>query len=360
MLNLAAVRSLLSKRTQLRCAGTKTNVSLLPETSEKKSNRQLFREIVPNKSVLDHLDALNLGYCATRRMRVKVARKWEGRVASSSEGDFSRSGGRLQKRSVRAVTTENDENAPTKPRLSPDLTSRPFPFNFLGRPIQRISRWEELSYQVKSGPPEVAVIGRSNAGKSTLVNTLLGYDQSFVQRTVVSDKPGETMHLHFYGIGRGPQDAAGFPCHANIINGKNEKRNSDVDDAETEAKEHTINYNVSSSSNNNSKSKSSRSSCEAATPVIKAKKRPPAIVLVDMPGYGFASMSKEDKARCDELSSAYLRNRGATLKRYYIVVCFIQAWLHLFFIFSYPTTLIIVFCCYLLPSCVCMCACAGV
>ncbi|CAE7516331.1 engB, partial [Symbiodinium microadriaticum] len=46
--------------------------------------------------------------------------------------------------------------------------------------------------------PEVAIIGRSNAGKSTLVNSLLGYDSSYTKRAPVSSKPGETQALQFY------------------------------------------------------------------------------------------------------------------------------------------------------------------
>jgi GTP-binding protein len=46
---------------------------------------------------------------------------------------------------------------------------------------------------------EVAVIGRSNVGKSSLLNALLGSkDHSFVP---VSRHPGSTMHIDFYGAG---------------------------------------------------------------------------------------------------------------------------------------------------------------
>lgn len=41
----------------------------------------------------------------------------------------------------------------------------------------------------------------------------------------------------------------------------------------------------------------------------------PALVIVDMPGYGFAFMSEDDVARCGKLSRDYLRLRGNTLKR---------------------------------------------
>lgn len=46
--------------------------------------------------------------------------------------------------------------------------------------------------------PEVAIIGRSNAGKSTMLNGLLGYNSSHTKRAAVSSKPGETQALQLY------------------------------------------------------------------------------------------------------------------------------------------------------------------
>ncbi len=48
--------------------------------------------------------------------------------------------------------------------------------------------------------PEVAVIGRSNVGKSSLLNALTG--STALAR--VSDKPGRTQELIFFHVGRGP------------------------------------------------------------------------------------------------------------------------------------------------------------
>jgi GTP-binding protein len=44
--------------------------------------------------------------------------------------------------------------------------------------------------------PEVAIVGRSNSGKSSLINSLLGSDDSFV-----SKRPGKTRLINFFDKG---------------------------------------------------------------------------------------------------------------------------------------------------------------
>jgi GTP-binding protein len=46
------------------------------------------------------------------------------------------------------------------------------------------------------GPPEVAVVGRSNSGKSTLINTLMGVKQL----ARVSQRPGKTRAVVFFEV----------------------------------------------------------------------------------------------------------------------------------------------------------------
>ncbi len=86
--------------------------------------------------------------------------------------------------------------------------------------------------------PEVAIIGRSNVGKSTFINRLTGRK---VAR--VSGKPGSTRELNFYKV------------------------DLRVDGAESP------------------------------------------ICLVDMPGFGFAKLSKEERQAISELAVLFLRNR---------------------------------------------------
>ena len=54
----------------------------------------------------------------------------------------------------------------------------------------------ELSEYPVDGLPEIAVMGRSNVGKSSFINALLGRKQ--LART--SGKPGKTRRVHFYRI----------------------------------------------------------------------------------------------------------------------------------------------------------------
>jgi GTP-binding protein EngB required for normal cell division len=41
----------------------------------------------------------------------------------------------------------------------------------------------------------------------------------------------------------------------------------------------------------------------------------PALVITDMPGFGFAYMNPDDLLRCNEISKNYLTRRGSNLKR---------------------------------------------
>jgi GTP-binding protein len=97
------------------------------------------------------------------------------------------------------------------------------------------------------GPPEIAFAGRSNAGKSSLINVLTG--QKGLART--SNTPGRTQALNFF-----------------------------VPDSEAEI---------------------------------------PPLVLVDMPGYGYAKAPKTQVAAWHRLIGDYLKGR-TTLRRVYVLI----------------------------------------
>jgi GTP-binding protein len=89
----------------------------------------------------------------------------------------------------------------------------------------------------RAGLPEVALLGRSNVGKSSLLNRLVGSRRL----AFASSKPGTTRLLHFYRVERSGR----------------------------------------------------------------------ALLLVDLPGYGWARVSRSERARWGELIEGYLRRREA-------------------------------------------------
>ena len=215
------------------------------------SKRQQFKAIAPDKRVLDYLDSNQLGFCAKRRVRVALARKYAPTSTSTS------------KSTERATTSSAATRPPPAPRrtrglldqnfLSDRFHESPYPFHRPGRALAVARDVADLLSTAAPAAalvhaPEVALVGRSNVGKSTLLNALLGLEAARAadSRAAVSDKPGETQSLHFYGVGRvdvGPPD-----------------------------EEQTA----------------------------------PALVITDMPGFGFAYLNEHDAARCRRLTRAYL------------------------------------------------------
>jgi len=63
---------------------------------------------------------------------------------------------------------------------------------------QYVGSYVKLEELPRSGLPEFAFIGRSNVGKSTLINRLLG--RKNLART--SSQPGKTRTINFYALGK--------------------------------------------------------------------------------------------------------------------------------------------------------------
>lgn len=118
---------------------------------------------------------------------------------------------------------------------------------------------KDLGYDLPTDSvPEIAFAGRSNVGKSTLLSTLIG--QSKLVR--VSKTPGCTETLNFFSIGGEPHGRQGGKKHARA-----------------------------------------------------------SALLVDLPGYGFAKVSKDQQAQWSRVMNDYLLQRGfPTLRRVLILI----------------------------------------
>lgn len=221
----------------------------------KEAFRARLKSTTLDNNLLRFLDDNKLGYLTTRRTRKKVAAHYRER--EELEG----------KERGNSVTS-------TK-------VIRKYPFNKPAKKLVKLDDWfpEKLPTEYWN-LPQVAIVGRSNVGKSTLLNYLSGFDSSFVQKSPMSDKPGETKSLVFYHLGRTihhkPLASEQGDTKTLDLKGLTKRLDttktqiSSIKDSETDKIEHT------------------------------------GLMLVDMPGYGFAFMNEEDTQRCHTLSMQYL------------------------------------------------------
>lgn len=148
------------------------------------SNHQIFLQKQPSQKILDHLDHLGLGFVAKKRSRDAIKEKY-------------------QKDLPGLIPIERRKSFIDNKNPKVKIINSPFPFHKGPKNVRQsleAKTWEDVPDL--NGIPEIAILGRSNVGKSTLVNALLGYSSSYVQKAAVSNKPGETRALHFYTIGK--------------------------------------------------------------------------------------------------------------------------------------------------------------
>jgi hypothetical protein len=149
------------------------------------SNHQTFLQKKPAQKILDHLDHLGLGFVAKRKTKFVIKEKYQKDLPGLIPVD--------RRRSYLDQKISNTKQS----------SESPFPFHKGPRNVRNTflaKTWEEVP-DLKN-VPEIAILGRSNVGKSTLVNALLGYSSSYVQKATVSNKPGETRALQLFTIGK--------------------------------------------------------------------------------------------------------------------------------------------------------------
>jgi len=161
--------------------------------------------------------------------------------------------------------------------------------------IKKVASVNDELPKITKNLPEIALAGRSNVGKSTLLNALLYGNQFDVQspsevtkrrgkapgavkmpagvKAITSDRPGETKEITFYQLS------------SQIIV-------EQVEDASTAKKEE--------------ESSSGK------------QKHSVGLILADLPGYGFAYASEERAKEWGELMRSYIGSRG--LKRILLLI----------------------------------------
>lgn len=263
-----------------------------------KSNADVFRSIPVDGSILAHIRSIGVGLRSKKmkKKRKNTDRATKGILSEEDEAKFfERDGGRRNRKggNRRSNTLMDDENM----RLPSYLPPPPFA-SFAGnkekdvtgdgRVIKRlpvkvlgsVGSFDEEMPRASKGLPEVAIVGRSNVGKSTLLNALL-YGNQFVAGTetrkyvrgktpdatkmqrgvkaICSPKPGETKRITFYQL------------------------SSQIQKSPTERKKMSL-------------------------------------LLADLPGYGFAFASEERAEVWQGLMKSFILHRGKSLKRILLLV----------------------------------------
>lgn len=208
------------------------------------SNRKRFRDIPVDPQLLEHVRAIGVGM-------PDRSRKSKTRTSASN----SSSTGTAPSRVFRT-----------------DLVA-PLPFGSSKARVRKIAAVTDLAHCPQPNVPEIAIIGRSNVGKSTLLNSILYYGKHHRSsldgaprgglpkgiKANVSNRPGETREIVFYQL--------------TAKKGTPESSSSDTKDASVKLR------------------------------------------LVDMPGYGFAYAKPEALEAYREQIASYLLDRGPILKR---------------------------------------------
>lgn len=98
------------------------------------------------------------------------------------------------------MTTNSNPPSPTPPSSAKDSTSQTAVSLALGwlHTARFLTTAPQLHFLPPLEVPEIAFVGRSNAGKSTCINTLTQQKQL----AFASKKPGRTQHINLFSLGK--------------------------------------------------------------------------------------------------------------------------------------------------------------
>jgi len=253
------------------------------------SNKDIFKSIPVNPSILRHIQSLGVGIKSkTKKKKSSLSHKSStARDLMSLDEEIDYFLNQTNAHSSRGRRPRGMKHNETP--ISRNMYTPPPPFSASvpigiddqtasGQKIKRhrvkilgkASSLEDEMPRPSKGLPEVAIIGRSNVGKSTLLNALL-YGNQF----------GDVVENKKYIRGKTPETTK---------LGKGVK--AKVSDTPGETKEITF-YQLSSEIDSQTLS----------------------LILVDLPGFGFAYSSEEKMTAWKDLMIEYILNRGKPLKR---------------------------------------------